>query len=354
MNKGFFKLGVLFTVLALAFVAGVVAFTHPTVQSVFATQQQEEPVNDGCDHSCPVVHYEWTEKSCPAGYSPWIGDWCEKNGQQFDLKPMVVTNHSADVAYEKSNDPNKCHRPSDATLKDVYGMSNSAKNDFKDEHPQFMDSIDVVPDGYDYNEETGVCTPPVEEPKDYCDTVDGVQPEDYDCPAPEEPTCPEGTHEVPQEPTRLIVVDEYPQEEELVCEPDEPKEPEQPGNPPTFAGSSTEAPVCSDGSTVNVPANPHVWRAGEKATVNFFITEGDVADVVYKEVNAPDWQHAVSNLKPNADKFVSAEIGGLDPNLGYTFGVRQRIGCGGGQTITAVIIDGPEPQLFQFSYWEVK
>lgn len=127
-----------------------------------------------------------------------------------------------------------------------------------------------------------------------------------------------------------------------------------PGEPAKIQGSTTEAPVCRDGKTVNVPANPHVWRAGDKATVNFFVTEGDRADVVYKEVNASDWQHAITDLKANGDGFVSVEIGGLDANLGYTFGVRQRVGCGGGETITAVIVDGPEPTLFQFSYWEVK
>lgn len=176
------------------------------------------------------------------------------------------------------------------------------------------------------------------------------------CEEPPKEECPPGTHEVPQEEENheyLILTDNPEEEPELVCEPDVTPTPTQ-EQPKVENTSSTNAPVCPDGNTVNVPANPHVWRAGEKATVNFFITEGDSADVVYKEVNASDWQHAVSDLKANADKFVSVEIGGLDPQLGYTFGVRQRIGCGGGQTITAVIVDGPEPTLFQFSYWEVK
>lgn len=118
--------------------------------------------------------------------------------------------------------------------------------------------------------------------------------------------------------------------------------------------STTEAPVCTDGTTVKLPANIHVLRHGDGATVNWFQTQGDKATIYYKEVNASDWQHSVRDIDANGrkDNFVSVEIGGLDPKLGYTFGVMQHQGCGGGQTVTAVVIDGPEPVLFNFSYWE--
>ena len=128
--------------------------------------------------------------------------------------------------------------------------------------------------------------------------------------------------------------------------------PGNPGNPPTFAGSSTNAPVCTDGNTVQLPANPHVYRNGESATVNFFITQGDSANVYWRVVGQKDWQNALSDLKPNADHFVSVTIHGLDPKLGYDFGIQQVQGCGGGQLVTAVIVDGPKPVLFKFSYWE--
>ncbi len=123
------------------------------------------------------------------------------------------------------------------------------------------------------------------------------------------------------------------------------------GNPPTFAGSTTEAPVCGDGSTINVVANPHVIRKGEEATVNFFITEGDSANIYYSVVGQPHWQYAVANIKPNGDNFVSYTIHGLDSNLGYDFGIQQKRGCGGGKT-TAVVVDGPMEKLFPLSYWE--
>lgn len=123
------------------------------------------------------------------------------------------------------------------------------------------------------------------------------------------------------------------------------------GTPPTFAGSTTNAPSCPDRSTTNVVANPHVLRNGESATVNFFITEGDSANIFYSVVGQPHWQHAVANVKPNSDKFVSYTIHGLVSVLGYDFGIQQKFGCAGGQT-TAVVVDDPSPRLFMISYWE--
>lgn len=52
----------------------------------------------------------------------------------------------------------------------------------------------------------GECKP-VEEPKDYCDTLEGVQSEDADCPTPEEPTCEETETCEPETPPVPPVVD---------------------------------------------------------------------------------------------------------------------------------------------------
>ena len=145
--------------------------------------------------------------------------------------------------------------------------------------------------------------------------------------------------------------------DEVIADPCEeptptPEDPGQPGNPPTFAGSSTNAPVCTEGNTLQLPANLHVLRTGSKAVVNFFITEGDSANIYWRVVGQSNWQNAVANVKPNGDKFVSFEINDLDPNLGYDFGVQQKQGCGGGQLLTAVVVDGPATQTFSLSYWE--
>lgn len=124
------------------------------------------------------------------------------------------------------------------------------------------------------------------------------------------------------------------------------------GTATTFAGSSTETPRCGDGSTSQVVANAHVVRNGSYATVNFFITEGDSANLYWKVVTSNDWQNAVSNLKPNEDKFVTYTVNDLNPDLGYSFGIQQKSGCGGG-LITSVIVDPPaNGKIFRVSYFE--
>ena len=117
-------------------------------------------------------------------------------------------------------------------------------------------------------------------------------------------------------------------------------------------GGTTEAkaPVCPNGNTVNVAANIHVIRNGKDATVNFFITEGNSANIYWRVVGSSEWQNAVSDVKPNGDNYVSYTIHDLDPLLGYDFGIQQKIGCGGG-LITAVVVDGPEENTFRVNYY---
>lgn len=122
-----------------------------------------------------------------------------------------------------------------------------------------------------------------------------------------------------------------------------------------LTNNTTGAPSCPNGKTVNLVANPHVWRNGSQATVNFFITEGDSANIYYREEGVNGWTHSVlqSEVKKyvNGDKYVSYTIYGLNPQLGYDFGIEQVNGCGGGQVLS-VVVDGPQPRLFMFSYWE--
>lgn len=117
-------------------------------------------------------------------------------------------------------------------------------------------------------------------------------------------------------------------------------------------GQSNSAPVCSDGSTIQLVGNPFVQRKGSQATVNFFITQGDRANIYYKVLGQPNWQYSVIGLTPNSDKFVSYTINSLDANLGYVFAIQQTQGCGGGQLANAVIVDGPSTRVFTFSFWE--
>lgn len=168
---------------------------------------------------------------------------------------------------------------------------------------------------------------------------------------------PEPTPEVTPTPTPDPC---QPQDLELKILLDEVEEPcptptPEPEQPKVETGSSPfhqpEAPVCTDGNTNGAVANPHVIRNGTEATVNFVVTDGDKAHVFYKENGQDNWTHSVANVGVNQDKFGTVKIGSLNPNLGYTFGIMQVKGCGGG-TITAVVVDPPaNNQLFQLSYW---
>lgn len=111
-----------------------------------------------------------------------------------------------------------------------------------------------MPEGYSLQD--GQCVEDQsEEPVDYCDTLEGVQAEDADCPQPN-----------PCEPELFSIntvqeIDPCPTPTE---EPTPTEQPSQPGNPPTFAGSSTEAPgVCGDTRPSRV-ANINVVTTNEK------------------------------------------------------------------------------------------
>ena len=117
--------------------------------------------------------------------------------------------------------------------------------------------------------------------------------------------------------------------------------------------SSKGPPTCTDGRVLKLAANPHVIRTGADAMVNWFQTEGNGANIYYKELGASGWTHALRDIDATnrKDNFVSVTIHDLKPNLGYEFGIQQKQGCGGGEMVTIGIIDGPESQTFGYSYW---
>lgn len=183
-------------------------------------------------------------------------------------------------------------------------------------------------------------TPP---PADSCLNLSGIQDgvpanmvsnSDHFC------SCASGFHEVPVEDSK-----------DFTCEKD-------PGNPPTDNGggggstNTTSAPSCPDRSTTKTVDNYFVTRDGSHATLNFFITEGDSANLYWSQVGQPHWQYALADVKPNSDKFVSYTVNDLDPGVGYDFGVQQKFGCSGGQILTSVVVDGPVNKMFPFSYFE--
>ncbi len=114
--------------------------------------KQEAVYRTVCDKGCPTVHFEWerTEYAdCPDGYFPGNGGNADKcyrwtnNGWRSIDRPTEVKEYSADVVYDKSHDPNKCHRPSDHILTVVYGMDHQAREDFKYANHEWKNAIDV-------------------------------------------------------------------------------------------------------------------------------------------------------------------------------------------------------------------
>jgi hypothetical protein len=108
------------------------------------------------------------------------------------------------------------------------------------------------------------------------------------------------------------------------------------------------APTCADSSTILLPANFFVERAGKDAILKWWPTQGSQVNVFYKEVGQSGWTYGVGDLPNNGEYTVHA----LNPGVGYTFGLVQKTGCGGGQLATAVVVDGPQHKLFSMSYWE--
>lgn len=109
------------------------------------------------------------------------------------------------------------------------------------------------------------------------------------------------------------------------------------------------APQCQDKTPLILPSNVHVVRNGANATVNFF-TNSSNANIYYKEVSSTVWQHSVRDISVTGG-YVSYTIKALNPALGYTFGVQAANSCAGGETVLAVIVDGPKDVTFPLSYW---
>lgn len=113
-------------------------------------------------------------------------------------------------------------------------------------------------------------------------------------------------------------------------------------NPPS-------APVCTDGSTTSVVANLQVARNGDQATVSFFVTQGDSANIYYKESSSQGWQYSVPDVKAGENGYVSYTITGLKAGVDYDFGVQQKVGCGGGQIVTSFVHDSFLTQIFRLT-----
>ena len=189
----------------------------------------------------------------------------------------------------------------------------------------------------------GVCTDPQAQEYTPVEELTGEQePNNSLCVYDELPYCVE-------DETVYVPVNQDPPEGavEGACKvPEEPEDPEEPRTPSSF--STPSAPVCPNGETILVPQNFHVFRNGSTAELRWVPTEGDQVNIYFRENDQAGWQHAKADQPNNGVN----EITELNPALGYTFGLQQKNGCGGGELVTAVVIDPPAyGELFPFSYW---
>ena len=229
---------------------------------------------------------------------------------------MTQTFGPIDIKYDKSNDPNKCHKPTSPSL----NIPSWAVNDYEQTLNEWENSLVS-----NCHEETVKC-----------------EAEIIACPtSTPEPSCtPTPTDEPETTPTPDPEVTPTPTEE--------PKREEPAPQPQNGAGDWPSAYMCPNGEITILPLNPHVLRNGDTAIIKFVPTGGDRVDVLYKEVNSPVWTHALRD-EPNDGYLV---IDHLNPQLGYTFGIIQRQGCSGGQLLLIGIVDGPETNMFLPSFWE--
>lgn len=101
------------------------------------------------------------------------------------------------------------------------------------------------------------------------------------------------------------------------------------GNPPTFAGSSTNAPQCGDQAPTKTGANFHIYRNGEDVVAKWFPTEGSKAHIYYVNLNDSADSHALRNVENDGYEDNLHLLGSKD----WRFGLQQVNGCAGGPIV---------------------
>lgn len=135
--------------------------------------------------------------------------------------------------------------------------------------------------------------------------------------------CPEGEHGVPAD-----------NDAGYVCVEDEetpaPTTNNGGGNPPTFAGSSTDAPVCGDskpGDVANVNVVQGTANDGTVLVQWSLPTNADKAHILYWEVGHSNQEHGFAHALLGTPNDGNEEIHLLKNHVNYAFAVAGVNGC---------------------------
>ena len=115
--------------------------------AIACIEKPEEPVcPEGQITVTPAI---WNEGYTTPGHyesRTWVDPVVEYT---CPIVEWTYGSHHVHVPYEKSQDPTKCHRPSDADLKNIYGIDGKERNEFKDDNKEWKDAIErEVTPGY--------------------------------------------------------------------------------------------------------------------------------------------------------------------------------------------------------------
>ncbi len=153
-------------------------------------------------------------------------------------------------------------------------------------------------------------------------------------PTPTETPTPTPTEEVTPTPTPSPTPEP---ECESECEPEVTPTPsptpepcrENCGTPPTFQGSTTNAPQCPDVAPTKIGANFHIYRKGGDAIAKWFATEGSKVHIYYVNINDLSDVHALRDVTNDGYEDNLHLLGNKD----WRFGLQQVNGCAAGPIV---------------------
>lgn len=135
------------------------------------------------------------------------------------------------------------------------------------------------------------------------------------------------------------------------------REPEPTSAPqPLTQAEPGPAPKCSEPAPVVQPKNFGCYRSGAVANCEWIPGDESVVDIFYSEgkVTTPptSWPHSKTVLYWEHQVNGKTQIGSLVPGLDYTFALRSRNACSGGQFVYHVVVDSDtQGMYFPLSYW---